>query len=91
MRARASSTATQANGTREERDLAAEAAMEGGDQGSEERVVEAEIEAEEDEDTGGDGLCETAVEVHGLVDPVAVAQVPEEAADDSREAFPERR
>jgi hypothetical protein len=43
-------------------------------------VVEAEIEAKEDEDPGGDGLGEATVEVHRLVDPVAVAEVPDETA-----------
>ena len=44
-------------------------------------MIEAEIEAEEDENASGDGFCEAAVEIHGLVDPVAVAEVPEEAAE----------
>src|SRR6202020_1766566 len=51
-----------------------------GHQGGEDGVVKAEIEAEEDEDSGADVLRETAEEVHGLVDPVAVTEVPEEAA-----------
>ena len=61
--------------------LTAEAPVEGGDQGSKQSVVEAEIEAEEDENSGGDGLGQPTVEVHGLVDPVAVAQVPDEATE----------
>jgi hypothetical protein len=44
-------------------------------------VVEAEVEAEEDEDPGGDGFGQASVEIHGLVDPVAVAQVPDDAAE----------
>ena len=44
-------------------------------------MVEAEIETEEDEDSGGDGFGEAAVEIHRLVDPVTVAEVPDEAAD----------
>jgi hypothetical protein len=43
-------------------------------------VVEPEIKTEEDENSGGDGFGEAAVEVHRLVDPVTVAQVPDEAA-----------
>ncbi len=41
-------------------------------------MVEAEIETEEDKNTGGDGLREAAVEIHRLVDPVTVTQVPDE-------------
>jgi hypothetical protein len=55
--------------------------VEGGDQGSEERVIEAKVEAEKNEDTGGDGFGEAAVEIHGLIDPITVAHVPEEAAE----------
>jgi hypothetical protein len=44
-------------------------------------VVEAEIEAEQDEDAGGDGFCQATIEIHGLEDPVAVPQVPDKAAD----------
>ena len=43
-------------------------------------MVEAEIETEEDENAGGDGFGEAAVEIHRLVDPVTVSQVPDEAA-----------
>ena len=44
-------------------------------------MVEAEIEGEEDKNDDGDGLCQTAVEIHGLVDPVTVAQVPDETTE----------
>jgi hypothetical protein len=54
--------------------------MEGGDQGSEESVVEAEIETEENKNSGSDGFGEAAIEIHGLVDPVTVTHVPDEAA-----------
>jgi hypothetical protein len=44
-------------------------------------MVEAQVQAEEDEDTGGDVLWKTAVEIHGLVDPVTVTQVPYKTAE----------
>lgn len=63
-----------------ERGLPAESTMECDDEGCEERMIEAEVKAEENEDTGGNWLLKGAVEVHGLVDPITVAQVPDEAA-----------
>ena len=41
--------------------LATEAFVEGGDQRSKQRVIETEVETEEDEDAGGDWLGEAAV------------------------------
>ncbi len=81
MRARASSTATQANGTSRRAACRPKRMPEGGNQRAKKCMVEAEIETEEDENSGGDGLVEAAVEVHRLVDPVTVTQVPDEAAD----------
>ncbi len=82
MRARASSTATQANGGKQERDVATEReAAKGSDQSAEEGMVEAEIEAEEDEDAGGGRLGQTAVEIHRLVDPVAIAEIPDKSGE----------
>jgi hypothetical protein len=36
-------------------------------------MVKPEIETEEEENSGGDGFGEGAVEIHRLVDPVTVA------------------
>jgi hypothetical protein len=36
-------------------------------------MVQAEIETEEEENAGGDGFGERAIEVHRLVDPVTIA------------------
>src|SRR5271154_1347448 len=44
-------------------------------------MVETEIETEEEKNAGGNRLGEAAVKVHRLVDPVTVAQVPDNAAD----------
>jgi hypothetical protein len=61
--------------------LTAEVHSEGGDQGAEESVIEAKVQAKEDENAGGNRLGKATVEIHGLVDPVAVAHVPDEAAE----------
>ncbi len=66
--------------------MTAEAPAEGGDECSEERVVKPEIETKEDKNSGGYGFCEAAVEIHRLVDPVTVSQVPDEAADVTQES-----
>jgi hypothetical protein len=44
-------------------------------------VIEAEIKTEEEENPQSDRLVEPAVEVHRLVDPIAVAEVPDEAGE----------
>ncbi len=60
--------------------MTAEAGSKGGEQRTEESMIEAEVETEEDEDAGGAGLGKTAVDIHGPVDTVAVAQIPDKAA-----------
>ena len=52
----------------------------GDHEGRKERVVEAEIETEENKNSGSDGFGEAAIEIHGLVDPVTITHVPDEAA-----------
>jgi hypothetical protein len=42
-------------------------------------VIKTEIETEEKKNPQGDGFVEAAVEVHRLIDPVAVAEIPDEA------------
>ena len=61
--------------------LTSEAYAAGGDQRSEESVIETEIQTEENKDARGDGLSQTAIEIHRLVDPVAVTEIPDEAAE----------
>ena len=41
-------------------------------------MVKAKIETEEDKNADGDGLWEAAVEIHRLIDPVTITQVPNE-------------
>jgi len=43
-------------------------------------VIEAEIKGEQNKNSEGDGLGHASVEIHGLVDPVTVAEIPEDAA-----------
>jgi hypothetical protein len=47
----------------------------------EECVIETKIQAEENKNARSDRFGETAVEIHGLVDPVAVTEVPDEATE----------
>src|SRR5580692_4970704 len=61
-------------------DLTPEALAKGRNQRSKQRVIETKIKTEENQDAGGDRLGEAAVEIHRLVDPVAVAEIPQEAA-----------
>jgi hypothetical protein len=42
-------------------------------------MIEAQVEAEENKNADGDGFWQAAVEIHGLVDPVTVAEVPDES------------
>jgi hypothetical protein len=44
-------------------------------------MVEAEIQTEEYKNACGYRFRETAVEIHGLIDPITVAEIPDEAAE----------
>src|SRR5260370_39102975 len=44
-------------------------------------MVEPKIQAKENQNANSNGLRQSPVEVHGLVDPVTITQVPHKAAD----------
>ena len=52
-----------------------------GDEQAEGSVIEAEVESEKDPDEDGDGNGEAAILMHDVIDPVAGAEIPEDAAD----------
>ncbi len=58
-----------------------EMAAKEGEQESEEPEVEAQHGAEEEDDAGGAKGRDVAVQQHGLIDPVAVQDVPEESTE----------
>ena len=80
IRARASSTATHANGLSRSAPCSSEpAAAKGGDQRAEQCMVEPEIETEENKDSGRGRLGNAAVGMHGRINPVAISEVPDES------------